>query len=186
LPKEPIPVLIGTWGSQLCALAGELADEVKIGGTSNPDIIPVIQSYIRAGEVRTERDAGSVKVVAGAVCVIDEDREQARSLARREVALYLPVVANLDPTVHLESELVQRLQLHAARHEYEEAGRLISDDLLDRFAFSGNVDDIMRQVEALFAAGASRIEFGTPHGVQPVNGIRMLGERVVPMIRRML
>ena len=185
LPKMPIPVLIGSWGPKLGAVAGEIADEIKIGGTSNPDIIPVIQSYIRIGELSAGRDTGSVKIVAGAVCVVDEDRNQARSLARREVALYLPVVAELDPTVHLDPEFVKRLRLHAARLEYELAGRLISDDLLDRFAFSGNVDDIIRQAEALFAAGANRIEFGTPHGIQPANGIQLLGEHVVPIVKRM-
>ena len=39
------------------------------------------------------------------------------------------------------------------------AARLISDDLLDRFAFAGDADDIIRQAEALYAAGASRVEF---------------------------
>jgi hypothetical protein len=62
----------------------------------------------------------------------------ARSLARREVALYLAVVAKLDPTVRLEPVLVSRLQQLAAHHKYEEAGNLISDGMLDRFAFSGS------------------------------------------------
>jgi len=40
-----------------------------------------------------------VGVVIGAVSVIDEDRAAARAAARQTVALYLPVVAPLDPTV---------------------------------------------------------------------------------------
>ena len=41
LPEGDIPLQIGTWGRKLAALAGEIADELKIGGSANPDIIPV-------------------------------------------------------------------------------------------------------------------------------------------------
>jgi 5,10-methylenetetrahydromethanopterin reductase len=88
--------------------------------------------------------------------------------------------------VQLDPELVERLQTHANRHEYDAAGRLISDDLLDRFAFSGNPADIIEHSQRLFAAGANRIEFGTPHGIESVTGIRLIGEKVIPALRRHL
>src|SRR5690606_132327 len=97
LPEEKIPLLIGSWGKKLCAIAGELADEVKIGGSTNPDVVSVIADYIAVGEAKAKRELGSVEVVIGAVCVADNDREIARAEARRQVALYLPIVANLDP-----------------------------------------------------------------------------------------
>lgn len=185
LPGAQIPILIGSWGKKLCAVAGELADEVKIGGSANPDVVPVIRGYIAAGEARSERTPGSVGVVVGAVSVCDEDREAARHAARRAVALYLPVVAPLDPTVQVDPELIARLRVLADRHAYDDAARLIPDDLLERFAFAGNPADLIRQAEALFAAGARRIEFGTPHGLHdPQTGIRLIGERVIPALKR--
>jgi 5,10-methylenetetrahydromethanopterin reductase len=183
LPDAPIPIMIGTWGHKLCAIAGEIADEVKVGGSANPDIVPVIQSYIAEGERKAGRDIGSVGVAVGAVSVIDEDREQARAAARRSVALYLPVVAPLDSTVQVELELIERLRDHASRNEYEIAASLISDDLLDRFAFAGDASDIIQHAQKIFAAGAQRVEFGTPHGLDPQNGIRIIGEKVIPALR---
>lgn len=183
LPEQPIPIMIGSWGKKLCALAGEIADEVKVGGSANPDIVPVIQRYIAAGEQRAGRPTGTVGVAVGAVSVIDEDREQAREQARRAVSLYLPVVAPLDPTVQVEPELIERLQTLVNQHDEAGAARLISDDLLERFAFAGNAADIIRQAEGLFAAGASRVEFGTPHGLISENGIRLLGEQVIPALK---
>ncbi len=184
LPEGRIPILIGSWGEKLCALAGELADEVKIGGSANPDVVPVIRDYIAVGERAAGREVGSVGVVVGAVSVIDDDREAARAMARRAVALYLPVVAPLDPTVTVEPELIERLKRHADRSEFEEGARLVSDDLLDRFAFAGSAHDITAHAERLFAAGAQRVEFGTPHGLhQPDTGIRLLGEKVIPALR---
>jgi 5,10-methylenetetrahydromethanopterin reductase len=116
------------------------------------------------------------------VSVIDDDREQARAAARRSVALYLPVVAALDPTVQIEPELIARLQTLANHKAWDEAAALISDDLLDRFAFAGDAADIIGLCERLYAAGAGRIEFGTPHGLVPERGIKILGEKVLPAL----
>ncbi len=183
LPQKRIPLLIGSWGKKLCALAGEIADEVKIGGSANPDVIPVIRGYVAVGERTGGRAEGSLDIVIGAVCVVDKDRERARAAARRSVAMYLPVVAPLDPTVQVEPELVTRLKTAVEANRLDEAAALISDELLEKFAFAGNPDDLIRQAERLFAAGASRIEFGTPHGLPSDVGIRLLGERVIPALR---
>ncbi|MCC6612818.1 MAG: LLM class flavin-dependent oxidoreductase [Anaerolineae bacterium] len=182
-PAALPPLLIGSWGRKLCALAGEIADEVKVGGSANPDIVPVIASNIAEGEAHANRPRGSVGIVVGAVTVADDDREAARWAARRSVALYLPVVVPLDPTVSVEQELIDRLREHVNRDELDQAAALISDDLLDRFAFSGDAQDLIRQAEALFAAGASRVEFGTPHGLDAERGIRILGEQVIPALK---
>ncbi len=183
LPTGPVTVLVGTWGAKLAAVAGELADEVKVGGSANPDMVGVMRGYLAAGERQTGRAPGAVGIVMGAVTVIDADRGRARLAARRAAALYLPVVAPLDPTVRVEPELLDRIRTHVQRQEIEAAAALISDDLLDRFAFAGDADDLIRQAETLFAAGASRIEFGTPHGLdRPEEGVRLLGERVLPVL----
>jgi 5,10-methylenetetrahydromethanopterin reductase len=182
LPPTMPPILIGTWGPQLAGLAGEIADEVKIGGSANPDMVPVMRQHIAAGEARAGRTTGSAGVVMGAVTVVDHNREQSRARARREVALYLPVVASLDPTLAIEPDLIARLQSAVTAGDTDAAAALISDDLLERFAFAGSPDDIIRQAESLFAAGASRIEFGTPHGLDPATGINLIGQRVIPVL----
>lgn len=184
LPITPIPLMIGTWGRQLSAIAGQIADEVKVGGSANPDIVPVITQYIETGEVSAGRKPGIVGVVIGAVSVVDEDRERARQVARRAVALYLPVVAGLDPTVSVEPELMSQIERHVNQGEHDEAANLISDELLERFAFAGDPSDVIRQCDALFQAGARRIDFGTPHGLPSPNGIRLIGEKVLPALKQ--
>ncbi len=174
LPEANIPVMIGTWGPKLAALAGEVADEVKVGGSANPDMVPIMRSYIKND---------TVGVVMGAVTVVDEDRERAREMARRAVALYLPVVAPLDPTVQVEPELLARIRQRVEQGEPEAAARLISNDLLERFALAGDAADVIRQAEALFDAGARRVEFGTPHGLSAHKGIQILGEQVLPALK---
>mgnify|MGYP003876668833 CR=1 FL=1 len=110
--------------------------------------------------------------------------EAARALARRKVALYLPVCAPLDPTISVDPDLMARVQAHVNAGDEDAAARLISDDLLEKFAFAGDPNDIIRQAEAIFAAGARRVEFGTPHGTPSENGIDLLGKIVAPALKQ--
>ncbi|MCE2490951.1 MAG: LLM class flavin-dependent oxidoreductase [Anaerolineae bacterium] len=178
-----VPILIGSWGRRLCALAGEVADEVKIGGSTNPAMLPLVQKWIGRGERLAARRPRSVALAIGAVCVADEDRDLARAAARRSVAMYLPIVSRLDPTVEVEPELVDRLQSLFETRDEDGAAGLISDDLLDRFAFSGNAKDLIDQAERLYDAGATRVEFGTPQGIDSARGIRLIGEQVIPALQ---
>jgi hypothetical protein len=64
----------------MAALAGEVANEVKIGGCANPEMVGLMRSWIGNDDVG---------IVVGAVTVVDEDGDAARERARREVAMYL-------------------------------------------------------------------------------------------------
>ncbi len=175
--RAAVPVTVGTWGQKTARMAGELADEVKIGGSANPAMILQLRPELNRGSRRAGRGEDAVGICLGAVTVVDVDRELARALARREVALYLTVVAELDPQT--DPEWLERVRAAAERGDMEAIAHDISDDVLDRFAFAGSPRDVVRQVERLASAGATRIEFGTPLGANPAEAIRLLGERVV-------
>lgn len=183
IPRADAPFLLGAWGeATIRACIGEIS-ELKIGGTANPDVAPYYRRVVNAAAEARGRQGDEISIVAGAVCVVDRDGAAARRRARREVALYLPIVAELDPTIQVEPELLARIRSAAAQYDFDAVAALISDDLLQRFAFAGAPDDVAAQAHALFAAGASRVEFGTPHGLTPSEGLRLLGEAVLPRLR---
>jgi alkanesulfonate monooxygenase SsuD/methylene tetrahydromethanopterin reductase-like flavin-dependent oxidoreductase (luciferase family) len=105
-----------------------------------------------------------------------------RHLARREVALYLPVVAELDKTLQLDPDLLHHLKQAAINYDFAQAATFISDDLLQKFAFAGTPAQIAAQTAALFEAGADRVEWGTPHGLTTAAGLGLLGEKVLPAV----
>jgi len=182
--RDHVPILVGTWGRKLGAVAGELADEVKLGGCANPAMIPVMRGWIAEGERKAGRTEGSVGVVVGAVTIVDTDSRAAKDMVKRDMALYLPVVAALDTTVQIDPELLARIDKLVSENRRDQAAALISDDLLAKFAFAGTPEEVAEHANRLFEAGASRVEFGTPHGIQPGVGIRLLGERVIPLLKR--
>jgi 5,10-methylenetetrahydromethanopterin reductase len=184
LPYAPyrsrIPVMIGTWGPKLAAVAGEWADEVKVSPIAHPPAARPLRDAIAVGEQKAGREPGRVKLVLGGMCVVDEDRERARDLARREVARYLPIVAPLDPTFQVDAHWHARLSQASQRADWETAAALISDEILDRFAYAGDPHDLIVLLERARAGGIHRVDLGTPHGLEPAVGIRLLGERVLP------
>jgi 5,10-methylenetetrahydromethanopterin reductase len=181
-PLRPsVPVTIGTWGRATARMAGEVADEIKVGGSANPAMVSMLRPAVHEGCARAGRPFGAVGICLGAVTVVHADRALARGLARREMALYLTVVAELDPEI--DPEWLARVRTASVRHDVDAIARDISDDVLDRFAFAGSPRDVVRQVERLADSGAARVEFGTPLGPDPAEGIRLLGEQVLPAFR---
>jgi len=178
------PILIGSWGPLGMALAGEIADEVKVGGSANPAMVGVVRQRLRRGLERADRPSDAVGVVLGAVTVVDRDGDAARRHARRQVAMYLDVVAALDPTVSLPADLLPGIRARLAEGDDDGAGRLVPRDVLDLFAFSGTPDDVAAQAQRLIEAGVDRIEFGTPHGIDSAEGIALLGREVLPQLER--
>jgi 5,10-methylenetetrahydromethanopterin reductase len=163
--RSRVPLLLGTWSPKTAGLAGEIADEVKIGGSANPAMIRRMRELVGVGAKRGGRTSEDIGIVVGAVTVVAEDGAAARRLARSAVAMYLDIVGRLDPTTEVP------------------ASEMISDDLLDRFAMAGTPEQVVEQATALYEAGARRVEFGSPHGLTEEEGIRLLGERVLPRLR---
>lgn len=185
IARPDIPILLGSWGKQtIRACIGDIA-EIKIGGTTNPAIVARVCADTAATAAAAGRAAHEVRIAIGAISVVDRDGAAARALARRKAALYLPVIAAFDPTLPLEPEQLERIRAAAAEYDFERAGRDISDELLRLVGFAGTPGEVAAQAAALIDAGAARIEFGTPHGLDEMEGLRLLGEQVLPQLRGM-
>ena len=184
IARPELPFVLGTWGvATIRACIGEIG-EVKVGGTANPDLVARYLREIDAAATGAGRKAGEVGLALGCVSVVDRDGRAARDLARRKAALYLGVIADLDPTLGVEPDRLARIRAAAAAYDFATAAREIPDALLARVALAGTPDDVAAQADTLYAAGVHRVEFGTPHGLDETEGLRLLGEAVLPALRR--
>ena len=184
IARPELPFLLGSWGAAtIRACIREIA-EVKIGGTANTDIVPRYLQEIDGASTRAGRSPKDIGLVVGCVSVVARDGAAARDLARRKVALYLPVIAELDATLAVEPDRLARIRQAATAYDFAAAAREIPDVLLRRLAFAGTPEEVAEQAHALYAAGVARVEFGTPHGLDAVEGVTLLGEAVLPALRR--
>jgi 5,10-methylenetetrahydromethanopterin reductase len=183
IPGRRVPVLVGTWGKKTAALAGEMADMMKVGGCFNAESAPVFRDYLRVGAEKVGRDPKTIRLIYGAVTVIDSDRKRAEELARRRAAMYIAVVGRLDPTYEPSADEITRIENAMRAGDVEGASRAISEESLRRFSCCGTPKDIVRQLEDLFDTGVDVFEFGCPHGWDEAEAIKMLGEEVLPAFK---
>jgi 5,10-methylenetetrahydromethanopterin reductase len=135
LPLRPsVPLMIGTWRPRAARFAATVADEVKIGGSANPDMVRLMREWL---------GADGPPIVVGAVTVVDEDGAAARRRAAKVVELYLDVVAELDPTLDLKPGQAPPLE---------------------KFTLAGTPAEVATHVGRLLDAGVQRVEFGAPQG----------------------
>src|SRR5262245_57297527 len=151
--RRRVPLLIGTWRPRAAAFAREVADEVKIGGCANPDMVRLMRAWL--GE-------HGPRIVIGAVTVVDEDGDAARAHAAAQVQMYLDVVGGLDPTLDL---------------------RPGQSPPLEKFVLAGTPAEVAARARGLYDAGVHRVEFGTPQGLTNEPGVALLCDRVLPLLR---
>jgi 5,10-methylenetetrahydromethanopterin reductase len=184
IARPELPFLLGSWGmATIRACIREIA-EVKVGGTANPALVPRYLAEIGAAAANVGRPTESVGLAVGCVSVVDRDGRAARDLAKKKVALYLPVIASLDSTLGVEPDRLSRIQAASAAYDFAAAAREIPDRLLSQLALAGTPDEVVEQADALYAAGVTRVEFGTPHGLDESVGLGLLGDAVLPALRK--
>ena len=151
--RADVPLMIGTWSPGVSRFAATVAREVKIGGSANPDMVTLMRSWLGPSDVG---------IVLGAVTVVDEDGDAARACAIAASQMYTEVVGKLDRTLDLGP-----------------------DDPIppEKFMLAGTPEEVVAQTAVLLEAGAFRIEFGGPFGVDPEHGLDLLCERVLPLLR---
>ncbi len=181
-PRAQIPIMIGTWGMQMCRMSGAIADEVKAGSMWSARYGQLMWEQIAAGAGAAGRDPAQVGLVFGPLTSIAQDRDEAKALARRTVAFYLPYLSPMRQALGITDDEVARVRAATASGDYDRAAALVSEQCLDNFALYGTPGDIIAGIERMVAETAvTRIEFGMPHGPHgSAEAIHLLGKHVLP------
>jgi 5,10-methylenetetrahydromethanopterin reductase len=169
--RELPPIYLGGFGEKLHELAVNVgARAIKLGGSASVELAKVIKQRINSSDI---------KLVLGAVSVVDNDRNYARDLARREAAKYIAVVGPHDTTLDEDAKasLLKFCKIYAAGHPY--AHRSISDSLLDKFSIAGTPEDAIERIVSMEGV-VDRFEIGTPHGIgSRIEAIRFINKTVI-------
>ncbi len=181
-PRAQIPIMIGTWGMQMCRMSGAIADEVKAGSMWSAQYGRLMWEQIAAGARAAGRDIEKVGLVFGPLTSIAEDRDEAKAQARRTVAFYLPYLSPMPEVLGITVDEVARVKTAVASGDYNRAAAYVSERCLDNFALYGTPGDIIARIERMVAETAvTRIEFGMPHGPRgSAEAVHLLGKHVLP------
>jgi probable F420-dependent oxidoreductase len=165
------PVILAGVGPQMTRVAGEVADGFFLHGfTTERYLREVTLPALRAGRAAAGKDdlhgfqvCGMPFIVTG----VDDDQIGAADAAtRKQIAFYASTpayrpVLDLHGWGHLSDELNQM----SKRGEWDEMGRLITDEMLHEIAIVAPPDKVAERLLAMYGDVFTRTGFYAPYAV---------------------
>jgi 5,10-methylenetetrahydromethanopterin reductase len=185
--REPrsVPIYVGAMGPRLLELTGRYADGA-LPLCLPPRHVHNVVRQIGVGAKKAGRSIDELDVAACIWCSIDEDRAAARRLLAQHIARYSgslstdALAANgLDP-----EEFARTQALVLEGRETKAVETVLASSSMLELGIVGGAREVIEQCEALLAAGVRHVSFGPPLGPDAAGAIRLIGERVLPALRR--
>jgi 5,10-methylenetetrahydromethanopterin reductase len=154
-----VPIYVAATGPRMLELAGRIADGVILMNGIDPELIRKAVGIVRASEQRSNRQEGCAKIAVWAAC--HPSPHAVKFNVARAILRNIP--GETDDRTRQVAETVRRAY-DFRQHGSAEAdfARLIPDDIVTRFAFSGGYAEIARQVEALEPCGIDEVVLAIP------------------------
>jgi 5,10-methylenetetrahydromethanopterin reductase len=154
-----VPIYVAATGPKMLELAGRIADGVILMNGIAPELIREAVALVREGERTAGQLKGRVKIAVWAAC--HPSRDAVKFNVARAILRNIP--GETDDRTRQVAESVKRAY-DFRQHGSAEAdfARLIPDDIVTRFAFSGEYAEIARQVEALEPCGVDEVVLAVP------------------------
>ena len=154
--SREIPLHIAAMGPKMCSLAGELVDGVHFLART-PKMIEDANQHVDEGVHRSGRAGTDVERVAWIIAAVHEDPERARDLAKEHIALVLATALgeyqleqdNFDPAV------AARIRSALTVGGLAAGVKLVSSEMVQKFAAAGRAADVIDKVESLVDAGVT-------------------------------
>ena len=154
-----VPIYVAATGPKMLELAGRIADGLILMNGIAPELIHEAVGIVREGERSSNRQEGCVKIAVWAAC--HPSPHAVKFNVARAILRNIP--GETDDRTRQVAESVKRAY-DFRQHGSAEAdfARLIPDDIVTRFAFSGGYAEIARQVKALEPCGVDEVVLAIP------------------------
>ena len=162
-----IPVHVAAIGPNLCAVAGEVADGVRLHPVCTPRYIDeqVLPSLLR-GAARAGRAVGEVEVCMKPLVGTAPDHvalDDVVRTVRERVAFYLSTPSYRRTfALHGWEDVARRASACSREQRWDELAGLVDDEMLHTVATIGTHDEIAAKLRERYAGRVDRLEFSIP------------------------
>ncbi len=177
-PAAHTPIYIGAMGPKMLELAGREAD-----GVIALCLPPTHFHWVKAQIERGSRGNRDFDLGVGLWISIGDDKAAARRLLARAIASYSGALS-MDALAGAgyDIERFARIQDRVTAGDIEGATDMVDDPML-ALGLTGSIADITDRCLELIEQGARHLSFGNPLGPSPMESIRLIGEKVLPVLR---
>lgn len=162
-----IPVHIAAVGPNMCAVAGEVADGVRLHPVCNTSYIDeIVIPALALGASRVGREPSAVEVCMKPLIGTAKDEAALATVAetvRARVAFYLST-PSYRPTFELLGwgEVARQASQLSREQKWDDLPRMVSDEMLHTVATIATYDHIAEALVERYASRVDRIEFSIP------------------------
>lgn len=154
-----VPIYVAATGPKMLELAGRIADGVILMNGIAPELIREAVRIVREGEQTAGRQKGCVKIAVWAAC--HPSRHAVKFNVARAILRKIPGETD-DRTRQVAESVKQAYDFRQHGSAEADFARLIPDDIVTRFAFSGGYAEIARQVGDLEPCGIDEVVLAIP------------------------
>jgi 5,10-methylenetetrahydromethanopterin reductase len=181
-----VPIYVGAMGPKMLEMSGRFADGV-IALALPPRHVFHIMEQVAVGAAREGRNLADIDIAAGVwLGISEDDPASARAGLRRHIAL-MSGSLSVDALAAngLDPEEFAHVQALLDEGRKDDAIAAVTPGMME-LGFVGGPTEIIDQCAVLIEAGCRHISFGMPGaGIDKLAAVRLLGEKVVPELRRM-
>jgi probable F420-dependent oxidoreductase len=162
-----IPVHVAAIGPNMCAVAGEVADGIRLHPVCTPKFIDekVLPNLAR-GAARTNRDLDDIEVCMKPLIGTapdDEALERVIRTVRERVGFYLSTPSYRRTfELHGWADIAAQASGLARGQRWDDLSGLVSDEMLHTVATIATYDDIAAAINDRYSGRVDRIEFSIP------------------------
>ncbi|MEX1286798.1 MAG: TIGR03617 family F420-dependent LLM class oxidoreductase [Acidimicrobiia bacterium] len=162
-----IPVHVAAIGPYMCAVAGEVADGIRLHPVCTPKFIDTeVVPAVAKGAARAGRDPRAVEVCMKPLIGTapdDEALERVIRTVRARVAFYLSTPSYRRTfRVHGWEDVARQASSFAREQRWEDLPHLVTDEMLHTVATIGTHDEIAAKLVERYGPRVDRIEFSIP------------------------
>jgi 5,10-methylenetetrahydromethanopterin reductase len=184
-PRSSIPIYFGARGPQMLRLTGRLADGGLI--LTSKGYLEFAISQIREGASSLKRSADSLDIAGINLVGVSDDVEAVEELVKPSLTHQIPDC----PAILLEKTGIGReaaIGIRKARTEsgVEEASRLITKQMIRALNLIGRPEDVIERLVAQVRLGVTQIVFSPPYGKTSGEGLKLIGEVIIPAVKKRL
>jgi len=188
-PGGRLPVWVAGYGPVALRLTGRIADGAMLQ-IGDPDLVRWFVSQVRASAVASGRGERAVQIMAAAAAHVGDladGRDRVRWFPAM-VSNHVVDLVNKYPREDLPEELTTYVRdregydyLHHAEVGSENAS-FVTDEIVDRFALVGSVDDHIARLRALADAGVDQFNLYLMNGDEEAQ-LEIYGREIIPALR---
>ncbi len=181
--RDEIPIYVCAFGSEYLALSGAIGDG-SLPMITPPESAAYMVSAITAGARDAGRDPAEVDIAGCGWLSLARNRGEATHVLRQMVSYFGPYLETPAlATIGLTAEDFRTIGELVNVGRYTEAEALVTDEMTN-LAIRGTPEDVIQRIETVADMGITQINLGGPLGPDPVEAIRLMGEKVIPHFAR--